>query len=219
MALPRNLGTPNAEEIRLRGKLQEQLRFVQRSSGAFDQGTEEEAIRIATALRIIFHDAGRSVSLLAHLGLQDGRMLSSSRGHGDFKDYLSVRLDLSSRTPTVMAPMLGGTFTKVSVNQWWKHEPVFVHAGQQYPRRKIVLSVANKDGGAHVDKELEEYYEVLCAGEYAIGITGDLQYSGPPPFQQGVTHFPKNAHLALIRQFAHETLASAKHFSWPTEVS
>ncbi len=207
---------PNGEQSRLRGKLQEQLRFIQRSCTAFDQGTEEEAIRIATALRIIFHDAGRSVSLLAHLALQDGRMLSSARGHGDFKDFLAVQLDLSSTTPVILKPMLGSKFSKLSVNQWWKHEPVFVHAGQQYARRKIVLSVANKDGGAHVDAQLEEYYEVLCAGEYAIGITGDLTYPGAPPFEQGVTHFPKNAHLALIRQFAHETLASAKHFSWST---
>ncbi len=144
-------------------------------------------------------------------------MLSSARGHGDFKDYLSVRLDLRSPTPVVLTPMLGSRFSKLSVNQWWRHEPVFVHDNQQYARRRIVLSVANKDGGAHVDAELEQYYKILCDGEYAIGITGDLQYSGAAPFEQGVTHFPKNAHLALIRQFAHETLASAKQFSWPAD--
>lgn len=89
-----------------------------------------------------------------------------------------------------------------------------VHGGTEYFRRMIVLSVANKDGGAHVDAELESYYEVLCGGEYALGVTGDLKYTGKPPFEQGVTHFAKNAHLALIRQFAHETLTSADHFMW-----
>ena len=215
MPISANSKTPSPDKRRLCQKLKEQLAFIGRSCSAFDQGMEEEAIRIAAALRIIFHDAGRSVSLLAHLGLHDGRMLSSARGHGDFKDYLSIQINLGSSTPAAMTPMLGRRFTKLSINQWWKHEPVFVHAGERYPRRRIILSVANKDGGAHVDAELENYYEVLCAGEYAIGITGDLQYPGAPPFPQGVTHFPKNAHLALIRQFAHETLASAKEFSWP----
>jgi hypothetical protein len=65
-----------------------------------------------------------------------------------------------------------------------------------------------------VDNELEKYYEVLCRGEYAIGITGNLTYSGEPPFQQGITQYPKNAHLALIRRFAHETLTSVQYFKW-----
>ena len=67
-----------------------------------------------------------------------------------------------------------------------------------------------------MDEQLEEYYKVLCAGEYAyaIGITGDLQYEGNPPFPQGVPIFPKNAHLALIRQFSHETMRTADHYRW-----
>jgi hypothetical protein len=76
-------------------------------------------------------------------------------------------------------------------------------------------SLANKDGGAHVDAKLEAYYKVLCAGEYALGITGNLTYAGPPPFPQGVIIYPDNAHLALARQFAHETLASQSYFGWP----
>jgi hypothetical protein len=111
-------------------------------------------------------------------------------------------------------PRLKRNFQTVSLNNWWKHEPVFLHKGIPNTRRKIVLSAANKDGGAHVDNALEEYYEVLCAGEYAFGITGDLKYKGPAPFEQGVTQYATNAHLALLRQFAHEVLSSANHFKW-----
>jgi hypothetical protein len=93
-------------------------------------------------------------------------------------------------------------------------EQVFAHVGQSFSRRIIILSAANKDGGAHVDAQLETYYKVLCAGEYALGITGNIQYNGPVPFPQGVTIYAKNAHLALIRQFAHETMSSAEYFGW-----
>ena len=110
--------------------------------------------------------------------------------------------------------MFGWTFHKISFVDWWFNEAVFVHERQKYSRRLIILSAANKDGGAHVDEELEKYYEVLCAGEYAIGITGNLEFEGKPSFEQGVTHFPKNAHLALIRQFAHETLESFSAAGW-----
>jgi hypothetical protein len=43
------------------------LGFIGRSAADFDQGHREEAIRIATALRVIFHQTGRSTSLLQDL--------------------------------------------------------------------------------------------------------------------------------------------------------
>ena len=202
------------ERQRFLQKLHEQLQFMERSCVAFGTGAEDEAFRLAVSLRIVFHDKGRSTSLVTHLGLRDTQMFTSSRGHGDFKDYLSYRLNLSSDTPVKALPMLGDVFRAISMNQWWQHEPVFVHQGVDYSRRKIVLSAAEKDGGAHVDEQLEEYYKILCAGEFAFGITGNLEYAGTPPFEQGVTHYARNAHLALIRQFAHEALASAKRFQW-----
>jgi hypothetical protein len=195
-------------------KLQEQLGFIQRSCSAFDQGAEDESLRLATALRVIFHNTSNSVSLISHLGYSNRTMLSSSRGHRNWKDYLAAELDFTSSHPVKMIPMLGDEFITLPLTRWWENEPVFVHNGQDYVRRKIILSAANKDGGAHVDAQLEAYYESLCEGKYAVGITSDITYPGAPPFSQGVTIFPKNAHLALIRQFAHEALATVNHFKW-----
>ena len=195
-------------------KLQEQLQFIQRSAEAFDHGAEEEALRIATSLRVIFHQTTSSTSLITHLGFGDKKLLSSSRGHGDWRDYLAHEINLNSPMPIRMKPILGDKFHELSIEDWWRSETVFVHAGTNHSRRKIVLSAANKDGGAHVDSDLEQYYEFLCGGQYSFGITGNLEYDGPAPFPQGVTIFPKNAHFALIRQFAHEILSSVAHFKW-----
>ena len=198
---------------RFRKKFEEQLQFIRRSAEAYDAGAEEESLRIATALRVIFHQTGSSTSLITHLAFGNKRMLSSSRGHGDWKDYLSEEININSSIPVRMRPMLGDNFHEVSIHDWW-NETVFVHNGVSHARRKIILSAANKDGGAHVDADLETYYEFLCGGQYLLGITGDLQYNGPAPFPQGVTIYPTNAHFALIRQFAHEVLASVDHFDW-----
>jgi hypothetical protein len=88
----------------------------------------------------------------------------------------------------------------------------FCSRWEKYPRRLIVLSAANKDGGAHVDAQLDHYYEVLCAGKYALGFTGKLQFNRSSSYPQGVTIYPSNAHFALLRQFAHETLVSFSEF-------
>jgi hypothetical protein len=205
---------PKSQRARLAAKLRQQLQFVRRSCDAFDASAEDESFRIAIALRIIFHDKGRSTSLLRHLGLEGTKMLSSSRGLGDWKDFLAHKLDLSSLQPIRMVPLLGDRFIELQLDEWWNNETVFIHDRVEYSRRLIILSAAEKDGGAHVDEELEHYYQVLCSGEYAIGITGDLQFDGEAPFPQGVTLYPTNAHLALIRQFAHEVLVSSSYYDW-----
>jgi len=52
-------------------KLDQQLKFLKASISAFDQGDEDEAIRIATILRVLFHDTRNSESLLKHLLLKN----------------------------------------------------------------------------------------------------------------------------------------------------
>jgi hypothetical protein len=203
-----------SSDDRFHEKFNEQIQFLARSSELFDRGYEDEALRLATTLRIVFHDTNNSTSLLTHLGLKHEKMLSSFRGHGNWQDYLAQDINLTSKEPIRMSTLLGDKFIPLSIDDWWNKQPVFVHAAKPYSRRIIILSAANKDGGAHVDTQLEEYYKVLCAGEYALGITGNLQYDGPAPFPQGVTIYPKNAHLALIRQFAHETICSIEHYGW-----
>ncbi len=206
---------PTAINPRFAEKLREQVRFLNRSAGLYDRGAEDEALRLATSLRVALHGTRASTSLFEHLGLNDTLMLSSSRGYGNWQDYLSQEINLSSSEPIRMHPLLGHQFVEMPFARWWSVEPVFVHRAKDYTRRLISLSAANKDGGAHVDSELEEYYETLAAGQYMIGITGNLEYGGhPPPFPQGVTIYPRNAHFALIRQFAHEFLCSAEHYKW-----
>jgi len=199
-----------SDQVRYQKLLGSHIGFLERSSRDYDAGHEDESLRQATSIRLVFHDTRSSTSLLTDLDLKNTSMLSSSRGHNDVVDYLAQVIDLTSPSPVAAKPLLGNSFTPVSLTQWWDGEPVFVHDGVNYTRKKIILSVANKDGGAHVDAVLESYYEVLCAGRYAkaLAITGNLTYDGPPPFPQGVTIYPDNAHLALVRQFAHETVAS-----------
>ncbi len=61
-----------------------QLGFLRHSCESFDQGYNDEAIRIVTVLRVLMHDTTdrkgrpRSVSLLTHLGAKDKIWLGST---------------------------------------------------------------------------------------------------------------------------------------------
>jgi hypothetical protein len=59
-------------------QLTKQLGFLRRSCESYDQGYKDEAIRIATVLRVLFHDTGRSTSLLTHLKAKDNIWLRST---------------------------------------------------------------------------------------------------------------------------------------------
>src|SRR5256885_1737979 len=97
---------PATVDPRFADKLREQLRFLSRSASLYDQGAEDEALRMATALRVVLHDTQSSTSLFKHLGLTNMHLLSSSRGHGNWQDYLSQEINLSSSEPVRMRPLL-----------------------------------------------------------------------------------------------------------------
>jgi hypothetical protein len=111
---------------------------------------------------------------------------------------------------------LGIQFAPVPFEVWWESDSVTNAAGSSVSRKQIVLGAANQDGGAHVDDKLKAFYSDLARGENLMGITGDLTFNGPPPFPQSVTVWPSNGHLALLRQFAHETLITATQYRWIT---
>ncbi|GAB2689550.1 hypothetical protein [Nocardia thraciensis] len=151
---------------------------------------------------------------MMQLGLGDTRMVTSSTVADGWRSYLQHRIDLTSPRPIVMIPMLDVKMLhEVTLAEWWDGEQIFHYKGEAYTRKRIILSMANRDGGTHVGK-LHQYYRVLCAGEWALGITGDLTYSGDAPFPQGVPIFPDNAHLALLRQFTFEVLHSSERYKW-----
>jgi hypothetical protein len=59
-------------------QLGRQIGFLERSCLAYGSGHQEEALRIAVSLRVLFHDTQSSVSLLTHLGVKaSARVLST----------------------------------------------------------------------------------------------------------------------------------------------
>ena len=217
-----NDGGTGPIDARLGGKLREQLGFLDRSARAFDEGHEEEGIRLAQAMRVLFLDTfnkktGKAVqvSLMTQLAMSGTAMLSTPRtDFADWRDFLSIRLDLKSENPVTLIPRLDVQLMEVPLATWWESDSVTNADGTSVSRRRLICGAANKDGGAHIDPKLDRFYEELMNGAWSLGITGNMTYDGPPPFEQGVTHFPKNGHLALIRQFAFEVLSTAQKFDW-----
>jgi len=149
--------------------LRRQLRFIERSSDSFDRGSFDEAIRIATVLRVIFHNSGKSVSLLKHLNA-NVRILTQIQSlpkKATFAD--ATTLIVMGPQGSGLQPRLGKGHYKAFLPEgaWWK-QLVYVRGELKIKRCDIVLAAANKDGGAHVDAELTAEYEELKRGVWTI---------------------------------------------------
>lgn len=79
----------------------------------------------------------------------------------------------------------------------------------------IVKHVADTDGGAHVDTDIDEAYASLKSGDFL----GFRAVFGPDGFGIGLGEgsagaVVPGAHLAAIRAIANETLLTLKHYSF-----
>lgn len=145
-------------------QFERQLNFLRRSCDAFDAGYTDEAIRIAVSLRVLFHHTAKSTSLITHLGAHPLKLLSTVRQKS--LDPGVVVYDGLTRF-TAAGPIaklgIGVQAEEVPFEQWWKQVVYVPREGVHVTRRSLVLTAANKDGGAHVDASLTPEYEALLS--------------------------------------------------------
>lgn len=184
-------------------QLKKQLDFIRTSCKEYDAGNVNEAVRIATALRVIIHDTKRSTSILKNLNIKDSiRLLSTAVGAIGLMNIIDIQIDFE---------ILSGCFVPkfdrakirnyILVEQWWEREAIFYREDikKALSRKWLVLSAANKDGGAHA-AELESIYKYLKAG---AGSGMKLTIEG-----REINCDFLNAPLAALRQIGYEILNS-----------
>lgn len=194
--------------------LNEQMEFLRASAAAFDQGHTGEAKRLAVSIRVLLHDTAASRSLLTHLGVKDNLtfMDTSAPIHpanllstvglamvgiqGDGTSFYAAPLaDLSppraSNPPKPFVP-------------WWT-DPVtkVMPGGETFARKKFVLDVANKEGGAHVDHQLDARWAALTR-DNALGYQSAHVPEGVKAGEEAWQDITGGPELASVRQIAYE---------------
>lgn len=189
-------------------QLRRQLGFLDRSAALYDAGHHDEAIRIATSIRVLIHDTGGSTSVLTHLDAKGIRLLTTQipfpvemihpEARGMMLAVFGGMVMLTSREERAAVPQLDNARRRaeVTVDEWWA-QPVTGGGVHPISRGVLVLHAANKDGGAHVDKALDPKYEALISTHLHHRPSADAE----PEAQGGL-------HLIALRQFAYELLNS-----------
>ena len=191
------------------GELQQHLKdtvqALELSGRAFDEGFEGEAKRLAAAIRVLVYDTSSSKSLLGQLGQKTisfydtcaprpnhAYITYSGLTATDFTPQGAMYVALLDNLPPDRLPHW------VSFDEWWNRVIFVDQEKSETSRKDLILAVANKDGGVHVDPVLDEKYANLSRrntlGWRFSNAKGDVPLEGPEK--------------AAIRQVAHEVLKS-----------
>ena len=189
-----------------------------RAATAYDTGVESEAKRLATTIRVLVHDGRRpSRSLLTHLGVRD-RLPWTDTGLGVLREAaltIGSGLCITQMDPATgesrFAALLGNLPPErihpgAAFADWWRDSVLTDADGTEFSRKDLVLQVANKDGGAHVDATLPTDYAALTR-DNSIGVT------------QGPVTEPNSAVLGFGLTVSADGLARARAEGDPRELA
>jgi len=220
----------------------EQVAFLESSSKAYDGGNESEAKRLAVTLRILVHDTRHAMSLLNHLGVKD-RLPFVDTSSPDtppgaivfFNGGLcNIRKTLGGDGDTRFVPVLDldperNSQPRQCFEDWWETPVLSDQEGNSFTRKNFVRAVADQDGGAHIDAQLEAAYAALTRGN-SMRIATDRERSedgwetvvsgtvggNPMQMEPPTSGEPIGNSIALasIRQIAHEMMLSLGAIEW-----
>jgi hypothetical protein len=177
---------------------------LERSCASYDAGHKDEAIRIATTIRVLVHNTKASISLLKHLNATTINLLSTTpEPSAQTISFVGLGMMRVGGGKSEFFPQLGDgppVNQLVPISKWWD-QIVMVLNSQRISRRDIVLAAANKDGGAHVDSKLSSEYEALAKD----GAVGSFVYQTQG---QRVEAPIQDAHLVSLKQLRYELLHS-----------
>lgn len=190
-----------------RSQLADQLQFIETSCEQYDKGGVRESVRIATALRVLFHQTRTSTSLVKHLNIPDLELLSTCASVPAGKEFFPAMTNIvidPKHDRMEYVPKFKVEYERpLAFDDWWSTEIVYLskNRGLQITRKDLVLGAANKDGGAHVDTALEPSHQSVLEGlEWSMTVN--------PTYAPSQQVRCKHGHLAALRQIGYEVLNS-----------
>ena len=190
--------------------LRDNIGFLEASCASFDAGFLGEAKRLATTIRVLLHDTQNSKSLLGLLGIKRQiNYINTAIPHNPqnlLVHHGLIGFRIGPGGPSYWAPLGGGPPTRYNkppcdFDTWWNEAVIIDKSGGNFTRRELVLSLANKDGGAHVDPQLDTKYAALTRNNSLGWMASD-----------GVNQRPlSDVELHSVRQIAYELLRSLRN--------
>jgi len=200
----------------LRLHLKDEIQLLTFLSKSYDEGGKNAAKILALRVRVLIHDTGIQKSLLGQLGkknilfydtasdaLNDPHVKVIGSFHGLIGNRMTINPDGSSSLE--WAPWLDNTppyyrHKRVPLQQWLEKVVIVDKNNNQFTREDLILCVCDKDGGAHIDPQIDKDYADLSRHNSM----------GWKLMKDGIGIDEEGPHLACIRQIAHELIKTIR---------
>ena len=203
-------------------QLIEQTSLLIDACHSYDNGKFHQAKTMSSIIRTLVKDPdnpgpnNKTISLLKSLSAKES-MKFFNTGYEAANPLINISLIGIATVPT-LPPLINGLESIylpllndselidckwLNFDQWWKSK-VIVYKSENldivFTRKKIVLTMAEQDGGAHIDnfKNINKNYRNLITGATHL-FTSNLDGS-----ETGIKHIQ----YALVRQISHELIVS-----------
>ncbi|MFI5096390.1 MAG: hypothetical protein ACHQT6_00310 [Candidatus Acidiferrales bacterium] len=178
---------PKVSKEFLHEKLEEQRYLLKKSVTDMTKGDLAEAIRVAACLRVLIHDHARSKALLSQLNRNYLELEILDDEPPPQKERLppGVRAVVVLQFPVgvelrddgvFLNPHIAAELRRPSIlGRWWYRPSLIIPSAGGFSRKEVVLGLADKEGGSHVDAEISKRYEELISyGALRMGMVGQL---------------------------------------------
>lgn len=210
-------GNVRLTESDLTVHLREQFGFLVTSALAYDRGNVAEAKRLSLTVRVLLHSTRRQASLLQQLDVLETMRFQDSAGDLSPDNLVpeSPMTQMEVGPANRFLPLLdeSTSFRPVqyrSFTEWW-HQPIVEDSRKQkFDRKSLILTMADRDGGAHVDTKIDALYRLFRLGSISgWGYDRDQRIltNYARIDEQDVKLIPHQV-SAIIRQMAHEVIRS-----------
>lgn len=159
-------------------KLEEQRHLLRTAIAGMAAGDLIQALTVAAIIRTLVHEAG-SKPLLKNLDpnylelpILD-RIMEPPKDHGGgvksitFTCPISAKISAPAGTVGLITDLESSAYVQSKLGTWWDVNPCMVLPGLgPFFRKELILGLANKEGGAHVDADIPKRYQMVLDSQF-----------------------------------------------------
>lgn len=153
--------------------LREQHSRLREAVDAFYAGKEVQALNIAITVRVLIHETDRSRSLLSRVNPNYWDLTVHHRPvlnpRAVFAVPLTIQIGGDGTRRIIRTNLDSPSYKLVPLREWWNtaYQPI---GALRLSKKDIILTVADKDGGAHIDAEFPDSHATLSEPPFRVGV-------------------------------------------------
>lgn len=153
--------------------LRDQHSRLKEAVDAFYAGKEVQALNVAITVRVLIHETDRSRSLLSRVNPNYWNLTIHHRPilnpRAIFALPVTLQVSGDGTRKIIRTSLDSESYQLVPLRHWWnaEYQPF---GALRASKKDIILTVADKDGGAHIDGKVPDIHAALSEPPFRFGI-------------------------------------------------